>query len=207
MFDLKGALTDKTGNALVIGKTEKQTNRMSKACFGKELCSNIFYVAGAPVPFETLPGNHGVISLEIGKDDNLIAALNKAADASVGGIYRMTEAEFAQKKIAAASAPLTQPRRKEMLRQMPTNPLLKRKSDAAAAALGVNAVPPRPETVPLTDAALKKASAPVLHEPVPPFATESSPASPEPASDVPVEGFRPATRRIKRRSATAEVAA
>jgi hypothetical protein len=131
----------------------------------------------------------------------------------VGGVYRITEAELAEKKSQAALMPSTPPRRKEMLRQMPKGPLQKRPPVASEAqgATPASPVAPRPETLPVTKSAEREGFAPKLHAPEPPFPTApiSQPAFTEPAAAAPdapaeapaVEGFRPPTRRISRRAA------
>ncbi|HUD74005.1 MAG TPA: hypothetical protein VMQ76_02960, partial [Terracidiphilus sp.] len=177
--------------------------------FGKEIFGNSYLVKGAAVPFEPLPGNHGVIALESPKDDELIAALNKASDDQVGGIYRLTEESYNSKKNAAALTPLSPPKR-EMLRAMPKGPF-ERKLETAQPADGA---------LPLTDAALRKANlveaarlagapapaAPLTEAPAEPTvdAIAAAAAAPPPVAD---EGFRPATRRISRKPAPALVPA
>lgn len=71
---------------------------MANKYFRKELFSSVFIVAGAPVPFEQLDGNRGVIKLDEEKDASLIAALNEAADRRRGGIVKITEQEYTEKK-------------------------------------------------------------------------------------------------------------
>jgi len=172
---------------------------MPKVFFGKEIYSNSYFVAGTAVPFEPLPGNHGVIALEPPKDENLIVALNQAADAHVGGIYRMTEGVYEAKKTAAQSQS-SQPRLrgKEMLRNAPKNPFERRNSPTAVAdAPPANPPPaPIPPALPFTHAALKKIEPPPVTSPPAVPAVSSQPA--EKPAEAPVEGFRPSPRRIKR---------
>jgi len=150
---------------------------MPKVYYYKELNSVPYFVAGAPVQFEPLPGNRGVLSLDSPQHETLITALNSAAEKHIGGIVRISEAQYTEKKTLAASTPSLPRRAKEMLRPMPKAPF-QRKQDMAAAAEPAKPVPaPTPQTV----------TAP------PPGENVTGPPV--------VEGFRPATRKISRKRA------
>jgi len=157
---------------------------MPKHFFAKELVNNPYVVDGKAAPFQVYPGNTGLLELETGKDDKLIAALDEAAAKHRGGIVKLTEPQFAEKKNQLLSAPLPKPRPKEMLRTAPRSPF-DRKSDTA----GAGAEPVKPlRPTPSLDAA-----------PIPRSA-EKAVEGTLPAA--PVEGFRPPTRRIKRAAAS-----
>jgi hypothetical protein len=168
---------------------------MAKTCFFKEIASNQFYVGGAPVQFESLPGNRGIIALESPKDDVIIAALSKAASEHVQGVSMISEDQMAEKKSLANSIPLPPPRAKEMLRPMPKGPF-ERKAPTAAPASQVSR-----DALPLTNSALREAAG--ISAPPPPPAAAPVPQMAESSPVTPEEGFRPATRRISRKPVTA----
>ena len=181
---------------------------MPKAYFYKEIASNTFYVMGAPVQYDFEYQNRGFIALDSVKDNALIAAITDAANDSVGGIVRSTEAEYEAKKVEAQSTPSQKPlREKELLRQVPKGPFDKR---AAAPAVDDAAPAPKaaekleiPPAVPFTNSTLGRIAA----QQSPPAATPplEGPAGTSESSEKPVEGFRPAPRRISRKpSATPE---
>ena len=82
-----------------------ETNSTSKVFFLKVILSNAFIVGGKPVPFEPIPGNEGVIALDPKENNDLITALSNAAANQKGGVVRISEAEYTQKKTAAALKP------------------------------------------------------------------------------------------------------
>lgn len=76
--------------------------------FLKEQVNNSIYVAGQSPRWEVLAQQTGVIALQEGKDDELIAGLNGFATRHVGGVLAISEAEYTQKKTQmpfAASSP------------------------------------------------------------------------------------------------------
>ena len=154
-----------------------------KAFFSKELVSNQFMIGGAPVQFEILDGNEGVISLDTSSP--LFAALNLAASEHRGGIVRITEEMYAQKKTA-------QPFRgyaKDLSRQDEIR-LARSNNNPFAKEPGVAAATSNPPAIPLQGA-----------NPIPPASAGfAAGASASPAGEVaapagPTPSFRPATRR------------
>jgi hypothetical protein len=66
----------------------------TRVYFGKEIFSNPVLIGGAPVPFEQLDGNRGVIALVI--SDPLVTALNEVVGRF--GVYKISAEEYAEKK-------------------------------------------------------------------------------------------------------------
>lgn len=167
--------------------------------FYKEIVSNRFLVKGAPVPFEVLDGNRGVIALEENEQNApIIAELNKAAGRY--GIVKISEAQYQEKK---TEHPLMQSKRSSPLdaklrvvqTRPPTNPFARRDADAAAAELKPPQVvqqPPKLTPDPL-------AGQPAIN--LTPNAP-GAPAEPSPENPVgePAPKFTPSTRRISRRA-------
>ena len=156
-----------------------ETKPTSKVFFLKVILSNAFIVGGKPVPFETIPGNEGVIALDPKNDSDLITSLSNAAANQKGGILRISEEEYTQKKTAAALRP-SAPRSRDALRPMR------------------NAL--SPFNTPTT--AAKDA------QPVNVPEVKAQPAAPDPTGGEAVPtpaveevAFRPATRRISRKDA------
>lgn len=179
---------------------------MPKVLFAKEILSNPILVNGASVKWQSLPGNHGYLELESPKDDVLIAALGDLAAKQVGGVYRISEVQLAQKKTQAALTPLSLPRGpKEMLRPMPKGPFERKPQGAKAAVAPVKA---SNDAQPITHSALARAAA--INTPQPPAQISTIPATlniPIGQPNVPIgepvpvpvtEAFRPATRRVGR---------
>jgi hypothetical protein len=183
-----------------------------KVFFGKELLSNAFLVGGAPVPFEQLAGNAGVIELDTDKDKALVDALNVAAAKGRGGIVKLSEEGYnAKKKLAPLSvSPRHSGRRDETLRILPRDLSPFRAAEAAeqpklrddgptleewvAAGYQAAAYPPR-------GYAPRTASKPptLVPEPTPAPAQANGAESASPSSDsAPAAAFKPATRRVKK---------
>ena len=163
--------------------------------FNKEIVSNKFIVGGAPVPFEVLDGNIGVIALEENDANKaLIAELTKACGKF--GISKLSEAEYTEKKtlpqpILGRSQERSQ--RNEKLRvvqtRTPTNPFGRQVGQAAPGGAAVEAKPATPP------AAQPTAPVPAA----PPAKAEGSPDSTSGTGMLPPK-FTPATRRISRRT-------
>jgi len=86
--------------------------------FQKELVSNPFFFKNAPVPFEANSSNQGVIRLEEGRDDELIAVLKSAIEKRRGGIIEVGEEEYnaiKKNENGKTYAPLSQPERLRVL--------------------------------------------------------------------------------------------
>jgi len=77
----------------------------AKIYFRKEIFSNAFYVRGKAAPFEDIGNNQGLLVLDYSADADLIAALSQAAEAHRGGIVKISEAEYAEKKSRASLIP------------------------------------------------------------------------------------------------------
>jgi hypothetical protein len=163
-----------------------ETNSTSKVFFLKVILSNAFIVGGKPVPFEPIPGNEGVIALDPKENNDLITALSNAAANQKGGVVRISEAEYTQKKTAAALKP-SAPRSRDALRPM-RNALspFNMPTTAAKGAQPVSSSPAVGATAPETTA---------------PAAAQAGPAAE--AATPATEGvvFRPAVRRISRKDA------
>jgi hypothetical protein len=169
------------------------------AFFYKEIVSNKFLVKGAPVPFEVLDGNRGVIRLEENEENApLIAELNKAAGRF--GVVKISEAEYAEKK---TEYPLTQSKRSSPLNEklrvvqtrQPTNPFARQVGAVAEAELKPpQVVPERPGLQP----------DPLAGQPTFPLTPPAAPSAPEPSPEAPAgeptPKFTPSTRRISRRT-------
>jgi hypothetical protein len=113
----------------------------------KEIYGSKYIVNGKAVDFEQLEGDQGVLMLEVGRDNELIHALNDAANRHIGGIVRINEAQYAEKKTQFGS--VTSERRlppgQEMLRVMqPVTPFGPRDPVPAAAAKPHVPNPPTP---------------------------------------------------------------
>jgi hypothetical protein len=178
-----------------------------KSYWFKEIASVQFFVAGAPVQFEPIHGNRGVLVLESPKDDALIGPLEKAASQGVGGIVKLnSEAEYLEKKEQAQLMPSQQRLRgKEFLRQAPKGPFAK-KSTAVAGADAPGAAPVKkevPPAMPFTKSAISQIKGPATVDTGTPPAP-NGPGEGKPESAPVVEGFRPATRRISRKPAPVE---
>lgn len=81
---------------------QKQQRRF--AYFRKELLTNAFYVGAAPVAFEQLDGNRGVLKIDVDSAQGdkrmgeVLTALLLAVAQQRGGVVRITEAEYIEKK-------------------------------------------------------------------------------------------------------------
>jgi hypothetical protein len=162
-----------------------ETKSTSKVFFLKVILSNAFIVGGKPVPFEAIPGNEGVIALDPKESNDLITALSNAAANQKGGVVRISEEEYTQKK-TAAGLKQSAPRSRDALRPM-RNALspFNTPTTAAKDAQPVSA-PPVATATPQAAASAAAQAAPVVEAAVP---------APEEVS------FRPATRRISRKDA------
>lgn len=118
--------------------------------FAKEVLSNRYLVNGAPVPFEPLAGNRGVIALDDANPQQapLISALNDAAAQGRGGIVKISQADYEKKKLENSATLLTPSRRKSPLdaplRIMPTQAPRVQNARPAAVPAVVNPTPPAP---------------------------------------------------------------
>lgn len=157
---------------------------MPKVCFFKELANMQVFIQGRPAPFELIPGNHGTLTLESPKDDEMIAALTAMSEKGRGGVVKVSEEELERKKKAAFSLPSKQ-QKKEYLRPIPKGPF-DRKAGDANAAKPEPPPPPSPEgPAPLTRSAQQKLSGEVA---------PTTPAAAEPTAPA----YRPPTRRVGR---------
>lgn len=168
--------------------------------FSKAILSMAAIVDGRAVDFEQLPGNNGVLALETGKDDTLIAALDRMAAEQVGGIERLTKEQYDEKKNLAQSMQFAQRKGAPQLRVMPTNSSrLTRSAMAAAANLA--------DSAPANEAPTAAPDAPAGDPVVPHGTTEPAPSvvkeSLTPAPAEPASALRPVTRRISRAKAEA----
>lgn len=106
----------------------------------KELISNPYIIGGAPVPFEHVDDNRGVIALDdsVLGNSTLITGLDEAAAAGRGGIVKISEADYAKKKSERSRNLLSmrskQNSRADEIRVMPSVSSLLRKRGAAGAA-------------------------------------------------------------------------
>lgn len=166
--------------------------------FNKEIVSNTFIVAGAPVKFEVLDGNIGVIAIDETKAENkqLVDELTK--NCGRFGISKLSEQAYNEKKTLQPLSPsLPRLRTNEKLRivptRQPTNPFARQihqaapEGDAAAANGAQQAAPSAPSvtsTVPGVP---------------PPAKTDTSSES---NTGMAPPKFVPSTRRISRRAET-----
>ena len=157
-----------------------ETKSTSKVFFLKVILSNAFIVGGKPVPFEAIPGNEGVIALDMKESNDLITALSNAAANQKGGVVRISEEEYTQKK-TAAGLKQSAPRSRDALRPM-RNALspFNMPTTVAKGAQPVSATPVAAAT-PEATASTVAPAAPVV---------EAAAPAPEAVA------FRPATRRI-----------
>lgn len=111
-----------------------------KSHYYKEIRSNPFIVHGTPVPFEDIGNNCGIIALDDSNPNDVpfIAALDEAAQGQRGGIVKVSEADYFQKKTAHSRELLSmrskQNSRADEIRVMPSVSSLLRKRGAAGAA-------------------------------------------------------------------------
>lgn len=167
------------------------TKSTSKVFFFKAILSNALIVGGKPVPFEAIPGNEGVIALDPKDNSELITALSNAAANQKGGVMRISEEEYTQKKTAAALK-RSAPRSGDALR--PMRNALSPFNMPTTAAKGAQPVSGQTTAA----AAAPEAAATKAPQPAAP-AVES--AAPAPAAAPAEVAFRPATRRISRKDA------
>ena len=155
---------------------------MPKQFYLKEILNNPFIGAGRTIEWQHLPGNRGLLETE---DETLIRILDEAAQKQIGGIVKLTEAQFAEKKSLAQSTPFPS-RPKEMLRQISARgPFPQTKSATAALQEAAAAAGGEPANVESTIAAIANAG--------------EVPASATIGPTPPIESFKPATRRLPRR--------
>lgn len=147
----------------------------SKVYFLKEILSNPINIKGTNVAFENIGGNRGVVALDPanGQESQFITELNQFASQGVGGVSRITEAQYIEKKNQPAPTPSG--RQKEMLRLRPTGPRPRPVQPPAEATVQAVAPPAEPAAGP-------------LDTPLEPIGT------PAPGS------FQPPTRRISRKT-------
>lgn len=67
---------------------------MATKFFRKALVSNPVYIKGAPVPFDLLSGNSGVIALDEAEHAVLVEGLSALSVAKKAGVVEITEAEY-----------------------------------------------------------------------------------------------------------------
>ena len=165
----------------------------------KELLSTPVIVRGKSVTFEPLPGNRGLLALDSHNESErqLAEDLNRLADEQVGGVVKISQAEYEDKKKAVLLTPSD--KKPEMLRVNPQTPFPLTKSATAALAEGANIASQPAPSGPTTPTAFPgpsgQDSAPDPSAP---------PAPPVPPSD---NGFRPPVRRGRPpKSATAAAA-
>jgi len=152
----------------------------NKVHFLKEILSNPIVIKGRTVPFENVGANRGVVALDPANpaDGDLIAGLNDFASRGVGGVAKLTEAEYTEKKSHPVSTPSVRPR--ELLRARHPGP------------------PQRQVPVP-AEAMVQSTAAPAE----PPLDLDSLKAVTEPAAPAAEpEAFKPATRRISRKTSS-----
>jgi len=181
---LDKAINDSTHLASELKLSMEQPNQPPPAnppkpyaYFVKASISNPVLVRGAAVPFEPVGSNWGVLALDTSIEGNkpVLDALNEFIKRGVGGVGRISAAEYAQKK----SQPILKPfgPRNAPLRSRPLGPSpRKAPAQAVIAAAAVPAVEP-PAEPPIDLSALKSVG--------------EAQATPE--------SFRPPTRRISRR--------
>jgi hypothetical protein len=157
----------------------------AKVYFYKEIASSRFVANGAPVDFELLDGNRGVIALTPGQDDATISALNK--NQGRYGIVKINAEEYELKKNLY---PYQQSRpKKEMLRMMrPVQPLRPARPGGDTAAGDSQPMPGAPLPPPKPPRPLQAAE----EIPAKPVTVSSQPQIPPIAPAAP----RPATRRV-----------
>lgn len=162
--------------------------------FSKAILSMAAIVDGAAVEFEHLPGNNGVTALETGKDDALIAALDRMAAEQVGGIERLTKEQYDEKKNLAQSMQFAQRKGAPQLRVMPTNSSRLTRSAMAAAANPAEANPAPAEPASTEAVPHGTSEAPPIGEPAP--VAPVAPAAPV----TPPSALRPLARKISRKA-------
>ncbi len=172
--------------------------------FYKEIVANRVLVNGAPVPFEVLDGNRGVIALA---DDSPVATeLDKLAGRF--GVVKVSEQEYQEKKTlhpfrdSVKRSPLSEKLRVVQTRQ-PTNPFARQVGAAAVAEMAPpKVVPQRPDaSLPATPAVPPALQPdPMAGQPAINLSPGIAPAAPgeQPAGE-PAPKFTPSTRRISRK--------
>jgi len=150
-----------------------------KTYWFKEIASNPVIVNGAPVQFQHVPGNRGLLELDAAQDDLLVVKLTEMAKNQIGGVVKLSEKEYAEKKSSVIATPSARPR--EMLRVVnpSPNPFPQGSSPSTAATVAPPANP---------------AEAPAGSAPAAPAAPAADPAAP-------AATFRPAVRRVTRSAA------
>ena len=157
----------------------------TKVYFLKEILSNPVIIKGARVGFENVGGNQGVIVLDSATDSDkeFIAGLNDFAGRGVGGVVKINEVQYTQKKSSSELKPSARP--KEMLRPRQT----------ASPFLPVQ---------PPAEAMAPKTAAPVNPSPAAELLLDTTNQGPIELPPIGDEPFRPATRRISRKEALAK---
>ena len=120
---------------------------MPKQFYLKELIGRkLFLPNGAPVPFEAVGGEYGLLSTE---DVYVQTELSKAVKTHTGGVVELTEAEYnewiSKKKASEQSSNSSQPKDREVLGPIPFQQL--QAIRAAGAAAVVSGLAPGQPTV------------------------------------------------------------
>jgi hypothetical protein len=150
--------------------------------FLKEILSNPVNIQGRNVPFENVGANRGVIALDPSKipDKDYIAGLTDWANQGIGGVTKISAADYAQKKSQPVLKPSARPR--DMLRaRHPTSPALRTPPPPPPEVTLAGAAPP-------ADADLNALG----------LGEEAEAPAPASAGTEPPPPFRPTTRRIGR---------
>jgi hypothetical protein len=138
---------------------------MANKWYYKELFSNPYLIEGAPAPFEQLEGNRGVLVLDTEKDGKLISALDEAAAKRRGGIQRISEATYIEKKNNLLPPRLNAPsRQKDEIKVMPRDLSPQPKADAAVAGTDKEKSQLGPDGFPLFDKQGLRLDGPTLEE-------------------------------------------
>ena len=174
---------------------------MAKLFYLKEILSNPILVKGTTLQFENIGANRGVIALDSENTSDLpfIEALNGFAKRGVGGVIRISEADYTQKKMSPSPMPSVRP--KEMLRARPTTPFDKPPQPPAPQPEGAAPVvpeqpasQPQPPADPLPEPPLDLSA---LTSDAPMVSIPESPA--EPVADPAPPPVRPPTKRLSRK--------
>lgn len=191
---------------------------MSKSYFYKELLSNGAIVGGRVVPFEPLSGNRGVIVVDSDTQVDLLTGLELFANEHRGGIVKISEEEYTQKKTQFPPLPNSAASsRKSVLRAMPNPKDLFPKVTAPAVAPADLNAPPNPYNPygvgqPAEPGAPRPTAITQITAPPPgtfqtpePSQVESA-ASPAPTAE-PAAPFKPKTGRVASALKVAEATA
>lgn len=166
----------------------------TKSFWKKELLSNAVIVNGAPVPWEPLSGNSGLLVLDAEKDAQLIEGLEALRAKGKGGVVKISEEQYEAEKKSRPYSASSLRGSKEKLRSLPSDTVRQPKPVAVAEPAATPPMPNNPAPIPAPPGLPPKPEGKEPFRPATRRATEK-PAAPEttppPKIDLPPIGTGP----------------